>query len=135
MKHVHKLFKEVFDDLRKRLRDGLSKYNCEDKLNAGDSIEFKRMADDEYHSSSFICDVIHENLGDYAIRLRPTAQWDLSLMAECPNCQHEWDLVNDEPDFFDGRKLEICETGTDNSEGIELTCSKCEFEFKIDLRY
>ena len=45
------------------------------------------------------------------------ATWDVSLHAECPECGQVVDLLDD-PDFWDGRKLDIAEHGTDRSRGV-----------------
>ena len=42
------------------------------------------------------------------------------------------DLLDD-PDFWDGRKLDIAEHGTDRSRGVEVACPLCHNEWKVDL--
>jgi hypothetical protein len=63
-----------------------------------------------------------------------TATWSLSLDSTCPHCDAYVDLLH-APDFWDGRKLEPCEHGTDNSLGVEVQCPDCYGEFTVDLTY
>lgn len=64
----------------------------------------------------------------------PTAQWSLSLNTDCPSCD-EWVDLLDYSDFWDGRKLAICENGTDLSRDVEVVCPECGHEFNVDLEY
>lgn len=58
------------------------------------------------------------------------ANWSVSLDCDCPNCKEFVDLLED-PDFWDGRNLEIPEHGTENSDDLEVECPKCGFEFSV----
>ena len=62
------------------------------------------------------------------------ATWSLSLNCTCPNCGEYIDLM-DEPDFWDGRRIEACENGTPRSIDFEAYCVECEHEFLVDLEY
>ena len=64
----------------------------------------------------------------------PTATWGLSLDCECPNCERWVDLLAF-PDFWDGRRLEPIENGTERSKGVEVACPECQYEFQVDLEY
>ncbi len=64
----------------------------------------------------------------------PTATWSLSLTCYCPKCLEYVDLL-DEPDFWDGRQINVCEHGTDRSKDVEVTCPECNRPFKVDLQY
>lgn len=65
---------------------------------------------------------------------RPTALWSVSLDADCPACEQNVNLL-DYGDFWDGRKLEIPEHGTDRSRDVEVVCPDCGHEFSVDLEY
>jgi len=59
-----------------------------------------------------------------------TAQWCVELNCRCPKCEEYVNLL-DTPDFWDGRKLDIPEHGTDNSDNVEVQCPKCYHEFEV----
>jgi len=59
-----------------------------------------------------------------------TAQWTVELNADCPKCKKNVDLL-EAPDFWDGRKLEIPEHGTDRSNNLEVMCPECGHEFTV----
>ena len=63
-----------------------------------------------------------------------TAQWDISLHADCPRCAAWLDLLGT-PDFWDGRKLDIAEHGTERSRAVEVYCVKCGCEFTVECIY
>jgi len=63
-----------------------------------------------------------------------TATWDLSLNTTCPDCKAYVDLL-DYADFWDGRKLDICEHGTDRSQDVAVNCPECDCEFKVNLEF
>ena len=62
------------------------------------------------------------------------ATWSISLDCECPACEWYVDLL-DYADFWDGRKLDPCEHGTDRSRHVEVVCPNCNYEFEVDLDY
>ena len=65
-------------------------------------------------------------------RCRPaphSAQWTVSLDADCPKCGENVNLL-DAPDFWDGRQLDIPEHGTENSDNLDVTCPECGHDFK-----
>lgn len=59
-----------------------------------------------------------------------TADWSVSLICECPHCKETVDLL-DEPDFWDGRTLEVCEKRKD----VEVWCPECNEQFVVDTEY
>ena len=61
---------------------------------------------------------------------RVTACWVVELNCECPKCAEDVDLLMD-PDFWDGRKLEIAES----RKGLEVVCPECGHEFEVDCEY
>ena len=63
-----------------------------------------------------------------------TATWIVELNCHCPNCEEYVNLL-DYADFWDGRKLEIPEHGTDRSKDVEAQCPKCDHEFSVDCCY
>jgi uncharacterized protein (DUF983 family) len=63
-----------------------------------------------------------------------TAIWTVELNCTCPACNELVDLL-DYPDFWDGRKLDIAENGTDRSRGVEVLCPECDHEFTVDCEY
>lgn len=58
------------------------------------------------------------------------AQWSVSLDCICPKCDELVDLLED-PDFWDGRELDIPEHQTKNSNNLEVICPKCGAEFNV----
>ena len=62
------------------------------------------------------------------------ATWWISLNCDCPECGENVDLLDD-PDFWDGRKLEIGENGTENSENVEVICPECDAYFNVICEY
>jgi len=63
-----------------------------------------------------------------------TAQWLIGLTCVCPSCKEYVDLL-EYPYFWDGRRLEVPEHGTDRSRDLEVICPKCEHEFEVDCEY
>lgn len=53
------------------------------------------------------------------------ATWHVSLYIDCPHCDADLDLLVDIPDFWDGRKLEIGESMTEQSNNQEVECPNC----------
>lgn len=64
------------------------------------------------------------------IKAETEAQWSVSLDCDCPKCAKCVNLL-DYADFWDGRKLEIPETGTENSDNLEVKCPECGAEFNV----
>lgn len=62
------------------------------------------------------------------------ATWSVSLDCDCPACAENVDLLS-YPDFWDGRRLEIPEHGTERSSNVSVQCPKCDHEFHVDLSY
>ncbi len=62
------------------------------------------------------------------------ATWVVRLDCKCPSCNKQVDLLDD-VDFWDGRKLKLCEHGTNRSEGVDVTCPQCGHDFEVDLEY
>lgn len=62
------------------------------------------------------------------------ATWTVELNCECPNCKEHVNLL-DYADFWDGRKLEVPEHGTERSKGVEVICPECDHEFEVDCHY
>jgi ribosomal protein S27E len=61
------------------------------------------------------------------------ANWTVELNVECPKCEHYFDAL-DTPDFWDGRKLEIGDSGP--SAGVQrVDCPKCGQELTLELFY
>lgn len=63
-----------------------------------------------------------------------TAAWTVELNCTCPKCNEYVDLL-DYVDFWDGRRLDIAESGTERSCDIEVICPKCDHEFTVDCEY
>lgn len=62
------------------------------------------------------------------------ASWTVELNTDCPNCKEHVNLL-DYVDFWDGRRLEIAEHGTERSTDVEVVCPECGHEFTVDLEY
>ena len=62
------------------------------------------------------------------------AEWHAELTCDCPACGQYVDLL-EYPDFWDGRKIEVCEHGTDRTRGMEVVCPNCGAEFLVDCNY
>ena len=62
-----------------------------------------------------------------------TATWSISLDTECPECEHDFDLICVEG--FREAGIDPIEHGTDRSKGVEVTCPGCFHEFTVDLEY
>lgn len=58
------------------------------------------------------------------------AQWVVELNCDCPKCGEFVNLL-DAPDFWDGRRLEIPEYDTENSDNLEVVCPECYHEFEV----
>jgi len=62
------------------------------------------------------------------------ASWTISIDAECPECEDSFDITQAD-DFWTEFNPEIGEHGTDRTENVEVICSHCEHEFKVDFVY
>lgn len=62
------------------------------------------------------------------------ADWRVELNADCPTCGEHVNLL-DAPDFWDGRKLEIAEHDTKESDNLEVQCPKCYHQFTVRCRW
>lgn len=62
------------------------------------------------------------------------AYWEIELNTTCPSCDQDVNLLDD-PDFWDGRNLEIGETMTDRSRNVNVFCPECQHEFTVELQY
>jgi hypothetical protein len=62
------------------------------------------------------------------------ATWSISLDCDCPKCKEYVDLLT-YSDFWDGRKFEPCESGTEITAGVEVVCPECGHEFTVDFTH
>ncbi len=62
------------------------------------------------------------------------AAWRVELNCYCPYCEEYVDLLI-APDFWDGRRLRIAETGTEQSDALEVQCPECDYEFVVRCNY
>ena len=62
------------------------------------------------------------------------ATWTVTLNCDCPACKEYVDLLN-YSDFWDGRKLDIPEHGTDRTKNVEVVCPECNHDFTVELDY
>jgi predicted RNA-binding Zn-ribbon protein involved in translation (DUF1610 family) len=58
------------------------------------------------------------------------ATWVVELNCDCPKCGEYVNLLDD-PDFWEGRDLEIADQVND----VEVICPECGHEFKVDCEY
>jgi hypothetical protein len=63
------------------------------------------------------------------------ALWSLSLDCTCPECEHDYDILYADSDFFSNSAIEPLESGTELTKDFETVCPECEHEFKVDLEY
>ena len=63
---------------------------------------------------------------------KTTAHWYLELLVVCPDCKHLFDLT-EEDDFWANYKP--TENRTDNSRDVEVECTNCGYQFKVDFEY
>ena len=63
-----------------------------------------------------------------------SATWHIELMCDCPGCKERVDLLT-YADFWDGRRIEACETRTPRTTGMEVVCPECGAEFEVDCEY
>jgi Zn finger protein HypA/HybF involved in hydrogenase expression len=63
-----------------------------------------------------------------------TAIWTVELNCTCPKCGNDVDLL-DYPDFWDCRKLEIAENGTERSRDVDVICPECDGDFTVDCEF
>ena len=59
------------------------------------------------------------------------ATWQVQLMCDCPRCGEYVDLL-DAPDFWDGRRLDIPEHGTERSRNVDVFCPECHHGFYVN---
>lgn len=57
-------------------------------------------------------------------RTRTQAVWNISLDIECHHCEEDFNAL-DTPDFWDGRRLELGETMSEQANSQEVDCPKC----------
>lgn len=62
------------------------------------------------------------------------ASWTIELNCTCPKCNEYVDLLT-HVDFWDGRKLDICENMTERSSDIEVVCPECHHNFNVECVY
>ena len=62
------------------------------------------------------------------------ASWIVELNCDCPGCGEHVNLL-DSTDFWEGRKLEIPETHTENSNNLKVWCPECGHEFAVCCEY
>lgn len=64
------------------------------------------------------------------------ALWSISLDCTCPECGHEYDILEADSDFFNtDYRIEPIEYGTERTKDFETVCPECEHEFKVDFEY
>lgn len=63
------------------------------------------------------------------------AVWDISLDTTCPQCDHDFDLVNYHETYLWDSGVKPLENGTDKTRDCELTCPNCKHEFTVDFEY
>jgi Zn finger protein HypA/HybF involved in hydrogenase expression len=63
------------------------------------------------------------------------ATWVVELNCDCPKCGEEYVDLLEQPDFWDGRSLDIAEHDTDRSNDLEVVCPKCGAEFLVDCEW
>lgn len=62
------------------------------------------------------------------------AIWVIELNCNCPGCGKHVDLTNN-PDFYDGKPIEIGEHETERTTNMEASCPECGYEFFVDCLY
>lgn len=65
---------------------------------------------------------------------KPTATWYITLDTECPACKENVNLL-DANDFWDGRRFDAVEHGTDRTRDVDVICPNCGHEFNVDFEY
>ena len=64
------------------------------------------------------------------------ARWSISLDCTCPECEHDYDILETDSDFFSGdTRIVPIEHGTQQTKDFETICPECEHEFKFDFEY
>lgn len=61
------------------------------------------------------------------------ATWSISLDTKCPNCDHDFDLLDDLSSNDSG--IEPIEHGTPRTNNYEATCPRCRIEFEVCFEY
>ncbi len=61
--------------------------------------------------------------------------WSISLDCTCPECGHDYDILEADPDFFGNSRIEPIEHSTERTKDFEVACPECEYEFKVDFEY
>lgn len=62
-----------------------------------------------------------------------TAEWSLSLDAQCPKCKHIFDLRDELSE--NASPIQVCETDTVATRDYETECPECGHEFTCDFVY
>lgn len=63
-----------------------------------------------------------------------SATWNVELNTYCPGCKELVNLLED-ADFWDKRKLDICEHDTERSKVVDVMCPECAEEFEVCCEY
>lgn len=67
------------------------------------------------------------------------AYWSYSIVCNCPKCNENIDLVNDDnyedPVTEEDKVLELCEQGTERTTDYKVVCNQCKHEFMVDFIY
>lgn len=64
----------------------------------------------------------------------PVAYWNVSLNVNCPWCLENVDLL-EYADFWDGRHFIPGESGTEETEEVDVVCPECGLDFDVRLEY
>ncbi len=64
-----------------------------------------------------------------------TACWNITLNTTCPKCNHYFDMIEADDDFWDYALFGLCECDTPATTNYECTCPECEHEFIVDFTY
>ena len=76
------------------------------------------------------------NYGVITKMAKHRAQWSMSLDCICPKCDHYFDLLQADEDFFNsGSGIEAIEHDTARSKDYEVSCPECEHEFEVDFEW
>ena len=65
----------------------------------------------------------------YSMTEKPTANWRVECNVECPECDEYIDLLEMD-DYF-----EILPSVCEKCEDVEVYCTECGHEFKVDIEY
>lgn len=81
-----------------------------------------------------VTDVIEEEYVDSVIKESVAANWNFTLDAQCPACSECVDVTTAQG-FWDDKKLNYGEYGSENSTDIDAECPLCSHDFKITCEF